>query len=171
MATMGRNDPCLCGSGIKAKLCCLRGGVDDAAFILVSQQAPMAKLAARWLSAARRHYDRGAALDETLTLRAAQFLRTCRGWNPEAYDVAGRPSGDLVTLARAFNGSATAVFAVLAIGLAHLLLDQADDARAWLAVLTGAGESQMLAALTAAGLPAQPFMGLAGPIRAWTGER
>lgn len=167
MARIGRNDPCPCGSGYKAKACCLEGGATDAAFILASQPAPMAKLAARWLSEARRHYTRGLPLDDIARQRAEQFLRVCRGWNPDAYDAAGRLSGDLAALSSAFNGRAAAVFAALAVGLAHLLLDQLEEARAWLAILDGVHEARMLAALAAAGLPATPFSGLPASIRAW----
>jgi hypothetical protein len=170
-AKVGRNDPCPCGSGYKAKACCLAGGPADAAFILVSQPGPMARLAARWLSAARRRYERGLPLGEEAHQRAAQFLRVCRGWNPDAYDAAGRPSGDLAALAVAFNGRAAAVFAIFAVGLAHLLLDQPEEARAWLDIVSGPHEEQMLAALTAAGLPTAPFTGLPAHILSWAGDR
>lgn len=161
MAKIGRNDPCPCGSGYKAKNCCLAGGPDDAAYIMATQESPMAKLAARWLSAARRRYDRGQQPDETMERRAEQFLRVCRGWNPDAYDAAGNPGGDLAHLAVAFNGRAAAVFGALAVGLAHLLLGQPDAARPWLAALAAPHEDEILSYIAAAGLPTAPFAGLA----------
>ena len=160
MAKIGRNDPCPCGSGLKAKNCCLARGLEDAAYILATQESPMAKLAARWLSAVRRRDERGLAPDELMVRRAEQFLRVSRGWNPDAYDAAGGPVGDLAALAVAFRGGAAAVFGALAVGLAHLLLDHVDEARPWLAALAGSHEEQALAYLATAGLLAAPFRSL-----------
>ncbi len=162
MAKIGRNDPCPCGSGLKAKNCCLAGGPEDAAFILATRDAPMAKLAARWLSAGRRRDERGQPPDEMMLRRAEQFLRVSRGWNPDAYDASGGPVGDLAALAVSFRGPATAVFGALAVGLAHLLLNHNDAARPWFAALAGSHDTQVLAYLAAAGLPTAPFAGLAG---------
>ena len=161
MAKIGRNDPCPCGSGLKAKHCCLAHGPEDAAFILATQEAPMAKLAARWLSAVRRRDDHGQPPDDLMRRRAEQFLRVCRGWSPDAFNEDGAPSGALPVLAAGFGGRAKAVFGALAIGLAHLLLEQPDAAHDWLAALTGRHEEQTLAYLTEAGLPTRPFAGLA----------
>lgn len=161
MTKIGRNDPCPCGSGLKTKNCCLARGAEDAAFVLATQEAPMAKLAARWLSAVRRRDERGLAPDETMIRRAEQFLRVSRGWNPDAYDGCGGPVGDLAALVTAFRGRAAAVFGALAVGLAHLLLGHQGEARSWLAALAGAHEEQALAYLAAAGLPTTPFAGLA----------
>lgn len=169
-AKIGRNDPCPCGSGRKAKNCCLAHGPTDAAFILATQPAPMARLAARWLSAARRGVARGDEPDEAMRSRAEQFLRVCRGWNPDGYDENGRPAGPLAVLGPAFGGSANAVYAALAVGLAHLLLDQRDDARAWLHVLAG-DEPHMLSALASIGLPTGPFEGLPETALGWIAEQ
>jgi len=171
MARIGRNDPCPCGSGYKAKNCCLARGPEDAAFILATQEAPMAKLAARWLSAVRRRDERGQPPDELMVRRAEQFLRVSRGWNPDAYDEAGHPSGDLAALAAAFNGRPKAVFGALAVGLAHLLLGQEDDARPWFAALAAPHEARALTYLSAAGLPTAPFAGLAGGYLSAAGSR
>jgi len=164
---VGRNDPCPCGSGLKAKNCCLAAGPTDAAYLLASQPAPMARLAARWLSAARRRFARGIPLDEGRRARAVQFLQVSRNWNPDAYDEEGRPRGSLAELSVAFNGRAAAVYGALAVGLAHLLLDQPADARPWLETLSGGREPAMLAALAAAGLPAAPFAGLPDHVLSW----
>jgi len=162
VAKIGRNDPCPCGSGLKAKSCCLARGPEDAAFILATQESPMAKLAARWLSAMRRRDERDHPPDAMMLRRAEQFLRVSRGWNPDAYDASGVPAGDIGVLTVAFRGRAAAVFGALAVGLAHLLLDQQDEARPWLASLAGPHDAQALAGLSAAGLPTAPFAGLAG---------
>jgi len=161
MAKIGRNDPCPCGSGLKAKNCCLAHGPEDAAFILATREAPMAKLAARWLSAVRRRDDHGQPPDDLMRRRAEQFLRVCRGWSPDAFDEDGGPAGDLPVLTAGFGGRAKAVFGALAVGLAHLLLEQPDEARDWLGVVAGRHEEQMLAYLAEAGLPTRPFAGLA----------
>jgi len=170
VAKAGRNDPCPCGSGLKAKNCCLSRGPLDPAAVLVSQSSPAAKLAARWLSAARRRFEGDQAIDDTMRRKAEQFLRVSHGWNPDAFDERGLPRGDLALLAPAFNGQAAAVYGALAIGLAHLLLDQLDEARAWLDVLSGPHEEQMLSYLAAAGLPRDSFIGLPDQALRWVDE-
>ncbi len=170
MAKAGRNDPCPCGSGLKAKTCCLSRGPLDPAAILVSQPSPAARLAARWLSAARRRFEGGQATDAILLRKAEQFLRVSRGWNPDAFDEQGYPRGDLALLAPAFNGQAAAVYGALAIGLAHLLLDQRAEARAWLDTLAGPREERMLAYLAAGGLPRDAFAGLPDHALRWIDE-
>jgi len=170
VAKAGRNDPCPCGSGLKAKACCLSRGPLDPAAILVSQPSPAAKLAARWLSAARRRCEGGQAIDDTLLRKAEQFLRVSRGWNPDAFDEQGYPRGDLALLASAFSGQAAAVYGVLAIGLAHLLLDQRAEARAWLDTLAGPREERMLTYLAAGGLPRDAFAGLPDAALRWVDE-
>jgi len=170
VAKAGRNDPCPCGSGLKAKACCLSRGPLDPAAVLVSQPSPAAKLAARWLSAARRRFEGGQSTDNTLLRKAEQFLRVSRGWNPDAFDERGYPRGDLPLLAVAFGGQAAAVYGALAIGLAHLLLDQRDEARAWLDALGGPREEQALTYLAAGGLPRDAFVGLPGRALQWVDE-
>jgi len=171
MAKIGRNDPCPCGSGLKAKNCCLARGPEDAAFILATQEAPMAKLAARWLSAVRRRDDHGQPPDDLMRRRAEQFLRVCRGWSPDAFIEDGGPSGDLPVLAAGFGGRAKAVFGALAVGLAHLLLQQREAARDWFGVVAGRHEEQTLAYLSEAGLPTRPFAGLAARDLAAAGDQ
>jgi len=85
----------------------------------------------------------------------------CRGWSPDAFDEGGGPAGDLPVLTTGFGGRAKAVFGVLAVGLAHLLLEQPAAAHDWLDALTGRHEEQTLAYLAEAGLPTRPFAGLA----------
>ena len=167
MARPGRNDPCPCGSGMKAKACCLARGELDVAAVLVEQPSPAARLTARWLSAARRRFDDGRPPDETVLRRAEQYLRVSRGWNPDGFDAQGGPAGDLTALSLAFNGQASAVYSVLAIGLAHLLLDNPALARAWLDVVSGPREETMREFVTAGGLPAAAFAGLPAMALGW----
>lgn len=163
----GRNGPCPCGSGRKAKNCCLAGGPLDPSAQLVVQPSPLARLAARWLSASRRLFDDGVLLDEQMRIRAEQFLRVCRGWNPDAYREDGHPAGDLAALAHAFNGQGAAVYGVFAVGLAHLLLGQTAQAHDWMETVAGPSEQQMAAYLTATGLQGESFIGLPERALGW----
>jgi len=115
-------------------------------------------------------FEDGVVLEEQMRIRAEQFLRVCRGWNPDAYREDGHPAGDLAALARAFNGQGAAVYGVFAVGLAHLLLGQTDAAHDWLETVAGPSEEQMAAYLTATGLRGESFIGLPDAALGWIGR-